>query len=473
MLAETNVAEALVSQGLARVIRYKQDDDQRSSKYDDLLAAESRAQKKGAGLHSSKTPTTMKINDTSNDSNKTKQLLPFFQRLGRMDAVCEFVSSGSRFRLYLPKETCLITCLLSGIECPRLGRPAMGNNPAQASDEYAEDAYQFSKSRAFQHEVKVEIDGVDKSGNFIEHIITEDGTNLSVGLVEAGFASVFKSAYNSPYYSALSGAETRAKEKKLNRWKNFVEVSELKEAVEKNEPTERVVEQKKIVITEITQDLHFYGQFVDSGPKLEKLMSQLRTELEARPPIAGSYTPKAGELCVAKFSMDDEWYRAKILSAKSSGDVTVLFIDYGNKEVLKSTRLAALPAGFETLPGQAHEYALAMVQVGSDEDDVENALDYLKELMDLGSEPEFSINVEYKAGSVDFVTLTDVNKVDIGKKLVNDGFVSVDRARREKRLQKLLTDYLKSLTTAKAAHRNMWRYGDKEQDDAAEFGMSR
>ena len=79
MLGDINVAEALVSQGLAKVVRYKQDDDQRSCKYDDLLAAEARAQKKAAGLHSLKPPTTMKINDTSTDANKSKQLLPFFQ----------------------------------------------------------------------------------------------------------------------------------------------------------------------------------------------------------------------------------------------------------------------------------------------------------------------------------------------------------------------------------------------------------
>ncbi|CAB1416059.1 unnamed protein product [Pleuronectes platessa] len=37
-----NIAEALVSKGLATVIRYRQDDDQRSSHYDELLAAEAR-----------------------------------------------------------------------------------------------------------------------------------------------------------------------------------------------------------------------------------------------------------------------------------------------------------------------------------------------------------------------------------------------------------------------------------------------
>jgi staphylococcal nuclease domain-containing protein 1 len=37
-------------------------------------------------------------------------------------AVVEFVASGSRFRLYIPRETCVITFLLSGINCPRGAR---------------------------------------------------------------------------------------------------------------------------------------------------------------------------------------------------------------------------------------------------------------------------------------------------------------------------------------------------------------
>lgn len=44
-----NVAEAIVSKGLATVIRYRQDDDQRSSRYDELLAAETQAIKGSKG----------------------------------------------------------------------------------------------------------------------------------------------------------------------------------------------------------------------------------------------------------------------------------------------------------------------------------------------------------------------------------------------------------------------------------------
>lgn len=91
----------------------------------------------------------------------------------------------------------------------------MGNTPAQPSDEYAEEAFLYSKSHCLQHEVKIEIEGIDKGGNFIGQMITDDGVNLSVGLVDAGFASVYKTA-NSAYFNLLSAAEQRAKDKKLN-----------------------------------------------------------------------------------------------------------------------------------------------------------------------------------------------------------------------------------------------------------------
>lgn len=472
MLGETNVAEAIVSSGLAKVIRYKQDNDQRSSKYDDLLGAESRAEKKGVGIHSTKDIPTIKIADINGDPAKAKQFLPLLQRAGKIDALVEFVSSGSRFKLYLPKETCLCTFLLSGIDCPRLGRPATGTTPAQPSDEYAEEAFLYSKSHCLQHEVKIEIEGIDKGGNFIGQLITDDGVNLSVGLVEAGFASVYKAA-NGSYLNLLSAAEQRAKDKKLNRWKNYVEEKVVTEAeAEKNEPQERVVNHKKIVITEITPDLHFYGQLVENGPKLEQLTVQLRSELESRPPVPGAYTPKVGDLCVAKFSVDNEWYRAKVLSVQSSGNVNVLFVDYGNRETIHSNKLAHIPAGFETLGPQATEYQLALVQLSTDEDDNEICVDKFKQMVLSDESANFTINTEYKLGTVEYVSLVDLNKNDIGKKLVADGYVSVDKARREKRLQKMLAEYLKTLAVAKQAHKNMWRYGDKEQDDAAEFGIS-
>ncbi|GCB64879.1 hypothetical protein scyTo_0000338 [Scyliorhinus torazame] len=84
------------------------------------------------------------------DTQKAKQFLPFLQRAGRSEAVVEYVFSGSRLKLYLPKETCLITFLLAGIECPRGSR----NTPAgiQEGEPFSEDATQFTKELVLQHE---------------------------------------------------------------------------------------------------------------------------------------------------------------------------------------------------------------------------------------------------------------------------------------------------------------------------------
>ena len=89
--------------GLATVVKYKAGDDQRSSHFDDLLSAEDKAKKSAKGMHSTKGNTGRRIADLAGDVNKSKQFLPFLQRAGRMQAVVEFVASGSRFRVYIPR----------------------------------------------------------------------------------------------------------------------------------------------------------------------------------------------------------------------------------------------------------------------------------------------------------------------------------------------------------------------------------
>jgi len=66
----SNVAEALVSKGLATVVRYRQGDDQRSSCYDDLLKAEDRAEKKAVGVHSKKESPVVRVADISGVSHQ-------------------------------------------------------------------------------------------------------------------------------------------------------------------------------------------------------------------------------------------------------------------------------------------------------------------------------------------------------------------------------------------------------------------
>jgi len=55
-----------------------------------------------------------------------------------------------------------------------------------------------------------------------------------------------------------------------------------------------------------TVKFHCRPVLLNAGPRLDALMEQLRTELANNPPLPGSYSPKKGELCAAKFG-DGEW----------------------------------------------------------------------------------------------------------------------------------------------------------------------
>ncbi|KAG2460000.1 SND1 protein, partial [Polypterus senegalus] len=363
-----NIAEALVSKGLATVIRYRQDDDQRSSHYDELLAAEARAIKNGKGLHSKKEVPIHRVAD------------------------------------------------ISGVE--------------------------------------VEVESMDKAGNFIGwlHI---DGVNLSVALVEHGLSKVHFTAERSSYYKTLLSAEESAQQKKEKIWANYEE-SPQEEVVQVTEEKERIVNYKPVLITEITDELHFYVQDVETGSQLEKLMETMRSEIAAHPPVEGSYAPRRGDYCIAKFA-DGEWYRARVEKVESPSKVHVFYIDYGNREVVSSVRLAQLPPSFSvgSLPAQAKEYAFAFIQVPQDEDARADVVDNV--VRDIQN-TQCLLNVEYLGASCSFVTLQfSDSKDDVGLGLIKEGMVMVD-VRKEKHLQKVL---------------NLWRYGDFRADDADEFGFSR
>jgi len=199
-------------------------------------------------------------------------------------------------------------------------------------------------------------------------------------------------------------------------------------------------------------------------------MSDLRRELSEKPPMTGAYTPKKGDLCVARFSADNEWYRAKIEKVEKD-QVHVLYVDYGNRETIKSSRCAVLPS----IPGSsvghfAKEYTLGFVALPSDEDYAQEAIYALKQDTMDGN---FSLNVEYKVGGIEYISLVDdAKKSDVAQNLVKEGLLLVEN-RKERRLQKLMKDFKTAENEAKSNHLNVWRYGDPTADDAREFGMSR
>ncbi|XP_055378713.1 staphylococcal nuclease domain-containing protein 1 [Condylostylus longicornis] len=465
-LGGQNIAETMVSKGLATVVKYRADDDQRSSKYDDLKAAEDKAQKAQCGLHAKKDIPIHRINDLTADHSRIKhQYLPSWQRALRTEASVEFIASGSRIRLYIPKDSCLVTFCLAGISCRRSSRPAMNGVPAQEGEPYGDKALEFTKDKILQRDVSVHIDTTDKASTCVIGWLWIDQLNLSVALVEEGLAEVHFSAEKSEHYRALKQAEDRAKAAKKNIWADYVEVTEEKN---KEEPEDTVVERKidreSVIITEVTPEIHFYAQNTRDGSKLENLMSKLRQEFQTNPPMSGTFTPKRNDICAAKFSDDNEWYRAKIEKLQS-GQALIRYIDYGNKENVPLARLASLPSTLNNDKPYATEYALALVALPPEAEDKEEA--YRVFAQDVLNQ-KLMLNVEFISSGVSYATLENAQKVDIGKELIKDGYLMVDK-RRERKIQDLLSEYKEAETVAKKAHKGIWEYGDITQDDPVDL----
>ncbi|NWW51811.1 SND1 protein, partial [Pedionomus torquatus] len=155
-------------------------------------------------------------------------------------------------------------------------------------------------------QVEVEVESMDKAGNFIGWLHIE-GLNLSVALVEHALSKVHFTAERSPYYKALLAAEEGAKQKKEkcgggSGWGGGGERAGWTFPPKKHTP---------------------------AGAQLEKLMENMRTEVGNHPPVEGSYAPRRGDFCIAKF-VDGEWYRARVEKVESPAKVHIFYIDYGN-----------------------------------------------------------------------------------------------------------------------------------------------
>ncbi|XP_057342022.1 staphylococcal nuclease domain-containing protein 1 [Microplitis mediator] len=458
MVGKVNIAEAMVSKGFATVVRYKQNDDQRPLHYNELLAAESKAEKSQNGLHAKKDTAPQRIIDLSNDAAKAKCHLSALKRTRGTKAVVEFVTSGSRLKLFLPKEHCLITFLLAGVKAPRRSRPKPGGGIIEG-EKYSEEAFNFMKEQCFQKDVEIQVDNMESKGSgFIGWLFVE-GVNMSVALVEEGLAEVSSFSEHGEYIKSLKAAEERAKAKKLNIWDRPEVEAEEEEVKEEKEVVERKIETREVVVSEVTEDLHFYAQYVDQKSQVEGLLTRLRQELEENPPLPGAFSPKRGDLVAAKFSGDGEWYRAKVEKVAGS-NVSVLYVDYGNREVVNVTQVAPLPAEYSSDKPYAHEFVAAYVALPKDVDDQKAAITAFQEDIE---NKTLLLSIVYKSSSgVLAATLVDpVTNEDIVKALVKDGYLLVNR---EKRVN-VKPEYLDAQSDAKKHHRNIWQYGDITTDD--------
>ena len=68
-----------------------------------------------------------------------------------------------------------------------------------------------------------------------------------------------------------------------------------------------------------------------------------------------------GDFGVAKYSEDNRWYRARVLTAEEGDRIKIVFIDFGNMETIFNDEFYPLDRSFAELPAQVVACTLSEV----------------------------------------------------------------------------------------------------------------
>lgn len=463
--------------------------DDRSPHYDELLAAEEAAQKDEKGMWSPKPPAAKTYVDYSESLQKAKIQASVLQRQKKIPAVVDFVKSGSRFTVLIPRENAKLTFVLSGIRAPRSAR-----NPTDKAEPFGQEAHDFATRRCMQRDVEIDVENTDKVGGFIGTLYV-NRENFAKLLVEEGLASVHAySAEQSGNATDLFAAEQRAKESHKGMWHDWDPSKDTADGSSEepseaaattngtsngaSDPAPRKKDYRDVVVTHIDPTTcRLKLQQVGTGTgALTQLMSTFRTfHLSPQNSKPLPSPPKAGDLVAARFSEDDEWYRAKVRrNDRDSQQAEVLYVDYGNCEMLPWTRLRALDAQFGThaLKPQAVDAVLSFLQFPSTPEYMADAAAFLGAVT---ADTPLVASVDAvapasEAGALS-VTLFDPKlseRLDesLNADVVGEGWAMV--ARKLKGWERGRDEVLERLRAreeeAKAGRRGVWEYGDLTED---------
>ncbi|KAK8204813.1 hypothetical protein IWZ01DRAFT_440694 [Phyllosticta capitalensis] len=471
-----NVALLLVENGYGSVIRHRADDADRSSIYDDLLLAEDLAQKEQKGIWSSKAPSTKAYVDYSESLEKAKRQLTLLSRQKKVPAIVDFVKSGSRFTVLVPRENAKLTFVLSGIRAPKSAR-----NPNEKSEPFGQEAHDFANKRCLQRDVEIDVEDCDKVGGFIGTLYV-NRESFSKLLVEEGLASVHAySAEKSGNAKELFAAEQKAKEARKGMWHSWDPSQDIEDEspVQTSNGTngdatsgERRKDYRDVMVTHVDENGHLRLQEVGGGTsELTSLMNRFRNFHLDRSNDQPLSNFKVGDFVSAKFSEDGDWYRARVRRHdRENKKVEVVYIDYGNSETLPYSSLRPLDAKFSTasLKPQALEAVLSFVQFP------EATPDYMRDAVSFVSEITNNLqlvaNLDTVVDGVWHITLfypdSDAKESSINAEIVAEGLARVPTKLRN--WERAATDTLSALQSkqdeAKADRRGMWEYGDLTED---------
>ncbi|KHJ31295.1 putative transcription factor [Erysiphe necator] len=475
-LNNKNIGLIMVQEGWASVIRHRRDDTDRAPNYDELLTAQEKAKEDKKGMWSGSSSKAKQFVDVSETLQKAKFQIAALQRQKKIPAVVDYVKSGSRFVILIPRENIKLNLVLCGIRAPRSAR-----NPTEKSEPFGQEAHDLAIKRLTQRDVEINVHSLDKVGGFIGELFINK-ESFSKILVEEGYAAVHEySAEQTGNSSELIAAQRRAQESRKGIWTDWDPLKDIDHEktspVNGNEPViiQREKDYRDVMITHISENCNLKLQIIGTGTAaLETMMSQFRS-FHSNPANSKGLPgpPKTGDYVAAKFSADGQWYRARIRSNdRVTKEAEVVYIDYGNSEKIPWSSLRPLSQeqfSPQKLRPQARDAILSLLQFPSVKDYLLDAVHYLS---DITEGKQLVSNIDYTSpDGILYITLFDPNYSEKLTDSINTEMVAAGHAMVPTKLkawERSFGDVLKTLREkeeeAIQSRRGLWEYGDLRDD---------
>lgn len=472
-----DIGETLIAEGLATAQRHR-DDDEKSSRYDELIAAEAAAKETKKGFHSEKEYKRGAINDLA-DPRKAKAYSGALMRAKMLKAVVEFVFNGARFRMFIPSENCHITFSPYYLRCPQPSATG-GSRVAKPAEPFGDESKRHARMTVLQRTVEIVCSGVTPGGVITGTMWVGQGgqrRDYGVELVAAGLSTVDQRKID--YGEApknLVDAQLAAQSNKVGIW-SVVEP-------ETNAPVEKSVAKTKeqtltVRLSEIVLGNQFFFRVVgdasaaaiDESMRIYTKNNGIKaTQCDARPgkAVAALFDDGSGKA----------WYRAKILGRPERGCVPVLFIDHGNTaSVPVATHLRPLDMtlGTDRVPAVAKEAQLALTVTRSLKED--DGLEAAETLQSVAWGKDMTLIVHCEIDGKLQVSLMD-GDTSVNETLVSNGLARVAKPAAVEIMKtrmidgnsvvKLAADLQVSQEFARKSRTGIWRYGDIGDDDDEE-----
>eukprot|EP01053_Blabericola_migrator_P001389 Blabericola_migrator_1__1388@NODE_1360_length_4722_cov_156_189903_g913_i0_p1_GENE_NODE_1360_length_4722_cov_156_189903_g913_i0NODE_1360_length_4722_cov_156_189903_g913_i0_p1_ORF_typecomplete_len954_score197_33SNase/PF00565_17/6_4e15SNase/PF00565_17/9_3e18SNase/PF00565_17/5_4e18SNase/PF00565_17/1_2e10SNase/PF00565_17/2_4e07TUDOR/PF00567_24/9_2e03TUDOR/PF00567_24/5_1e25SMN/PF06003_12/2_4e07LBR_tudor/PF09465_10/0_00058Tudor_3/PF18115_1/0_002tRNA_anti_2/PF13742_6/0_28_NODE_1360_length_4722_cov_156_1 len=397
---DTTLNMELVKKGLAKVQRHRVEED-RAAQYDDLLIAEKEAQESKTGMYSTREAPKHRINDLCGPTNvqKARAMEASLRREGKFRVQVDGVINGARYRCTAYEIGTQFTMILSGVRAPVPAR-VQASGQSTSGDPMAQESIAWARYHLLHRKMMVEINACDRGGAFIGQMWRTDSVgkeSINAKIVQAGLARLDDVALRlSPISSELMQAEEVAVKKRMGMYALPEAVSEW-EAKHAPSPasvsTETgSIERNPTSMTDlymcyIDHDGHVYCQLKDDDAQLQEVQALANKLGDAREDafqdrFTAQKPPRKGDLVLCRFTGDNQWYRARIMSVEPPAKAQVAYIDYGNREKVSFDRLLRCPPELNSIvyTPMAIAFSLSGVKVLKDQE--AKAKQLLEELSD-------------------------------------------------------------------------------------------